>query len=177
MNPAILPTGWYPTDARNSPTLMPTAIDISSFSAPHTSQIPSVFNPPRTETPAVAMPQTPVVSAQGPAAPSTNPVGTAWDDRNWFGKTIHNKEGGLNLSNIGLLVEGIGTLGSLWSAFQANNIAKDQLNFQKGAWEKNYANQVSSYNTALEDRAYSRAAQHGHDRSVADNYINRHQIG
>lgn len=175
MYPSITPTGWFPTDNRNSSYLMPQAVDIASFGSNQQEQfLPSVFNTPRVEPSAVASPA-PVVSGKG--ITNTDPAINGWDDRNALGKTFWNKNGGLNLGNIGALVDGIGTLGSLWSAFQANNLAKDQLAFQKGAWEKNYANQVSSYNTALEDRAYSRAAQKGHSSSVADNYIDRHKIG
>lgn len=53
-------------------------------------------------------------------------------------------------------------IGAYWSpvhwviwqgSFQSNKLAKDSFNFQKGMVEKNYANQIKSYNTALTDRA------------------------
>lgn len=73
---------------------------------------------------------------------------------------------------------GLGTLAKVWSAFQANKIAKDSLDFQKRAFETNLSNQRASYNTALEDRANSRASYAGtpEARATADEYINNNRI-
>lgn len=74
-----------------------------------------------------------------------------------------------------VVLGGIGTLGNLWSAFQANKIAKDSLDFQKKAYKENLTNSRQSYNTALEDRAASRQ---GFDSSYdADAYVARNKLG
>lgn len=77
-----------------------------------------------------------------------------------------------------VVLGGIGTLGKIWSAFQANKIARDSLDFQKQAFDTNLSNQRASYNVALEDRADSRAAYAGtpEARAAADEYIAKHRI-
>lgn len=50
----------------------------------------------------------------------------------------------------------IQTLGSLWSSFQQNKLAKESFNFQKEAYYTNLENQEKTYNTALEDRISTR---------------------
>lgn len=56
----------------------------------------------------------------------------------------------------GLALSGIQTIGSLWSAFQQNKLAKKALNFQKDSFNINLGNSVKQYNTALEDRIRAR---------------------
>jgi hypothetical protein len=60
----------------------------------------------------------------------------------------------------------IQTLGSLWSSFQQNKLAKESFNFQKEAYYTNLANQEKTYNTALEDRISTR--YQGSGGSAAD---------
>ena len=50
----------------------------------------------------------------------------------------------------------IGNLSNIWSGIQQNRLARDNFNFQKGVMNTNLANQISSYNTALEDRVAGR---------------------
>lgn len=83
-------------------------------------------------------------------------------------------QGNLNLNNLQTLTGVIGTLGTLYGAFQQHKLAKDSFNFQKEAYEKNMANQTKSYNTALEDRINARYAQER--RSGADDYIKKHSL-
>lgn len=71
---------------------------------------------------------------------------------------------------------GIGMLGQIWSAFQANKIARDSLDFQKKAFKTNLSNQRSSYNMALEDRATARYAQMERPGDAAA-YIEKHRLG
>lgn len=86
--------------------------------------------------------------------------------------------GGLNwnMDTTKAVLGGVGMLGQIWSAYQANKIARDSLDFQKKAYKENVANQRSSYNTALEDRAYARYAQMGRPNDAAD-YIAKHRLG
>lgn len=83
---------------------------------------------------------------------------------------------GMNLDTLQLGLAGIGTLGNLWAAFEARNLAKKQFDFTKRVTSANMNNQVQSYNTALADRARSRAAVENRDPSTADEYINKNRL-
>jgi hypothetical protein len=83
---------------------------------------------------------------------------------------------GMNLGTAQLALGGLQTIAGIWGAWQANKLAKDQLNFQKGVVNTNLANQVQSYNTTLEDRARSRAHTQNQDPSTADDYIAKHSL-
>jgi len=102
-----------------------------------------------------------------------------WQNKGMMGKTFTTPGGGLNFDNISSVLSGVGAIGSLWGGIQANKIAKDSLNFQKESYATNLNNQISSYNTALEDRATSRANFVGtaaaHDNAQA--YITKHKLG
>lgn len=84
-------------------------------------------------------------------------------------------ENGLNFENIGSMAETLGSLGTLWSGIQSNRIARDSLNFQKGAYKTNLANQTQSYNTQVQDKGAARAAQFG-DATYADSYYDKNKI-
>ncbi len=75
------------------------------------------------------------------------------------------------------IVDGVGGIGKIILGFQAQKLAKQSFNFQKDSYEKNMANQLSSYNMALEDRAHARARQSGQSEASAADYINRHRLG
>ena len=78
---------------------------------------------------------------------------------------------GMNIPTFQLGLGALGSLGNLYGAFQSNKLAKDQFNFAKGIANTNLNNQIKSYNTALEDRARSRAVAENRDQSTADAYI------
>ncbi|QXV71899.1 hypothetical protein PP766_gp66 [Escherichia phage U1G] len=78
---------------------------------------------------------------------------------------------GLNVPTFQLGLGALGSLANIYSGFQANKLAKDQLNFTKSVTNTNLNNQIKSYNTALEDRARSRATAENRDQSSADAYI------
>lgn len=84
--------------------------------------------------------------------------------------------GGLNFDNLGSLAESLGSLGSLWAGFQANKVAKDALSFQKKSYNTNLANQLQSYNTALEDRMKARAGQMGLSEQETRALIERNRL-
>ena len=52
---------------------------------------------------------------------------------------------GWNMATLSLGFNALNSLGNWWQANQANSLARDQLNWQKDAWTK-------QYNLALEDR-------------------------
>jgi hypothetical protein len=83
---------------------------------------------------------------------------------------------GVNIGTGQLLLGGLGTLGNLWTAWNASDLAKKQFNFQKDLSTANYANQASAYNTHLEDRAYARYAQENKSPGEAAAYIGAHQV-
>jgi hypothetical protein len=82
--------------------------------------------------------------------------------------------GALDAAKLG--IAGLGTIGSLWSAFQGNKLAKKQFNFTKDFAERNMANQLASYNTALEDRGRSRAVVEGQSPQQAQSYIDKNRL-
>ena len=72
------------------------------------------------------------------------------------------------------LAAGLNAIGSIMGAVNAGRnykLAKDSLAFQKDSWNKNYANSVKSYNTALSDKYRSRGSQEtGNVNAYIDEY-------
>ena len=85
-------------------------------------------------------------------------------------------EFGMNIPTARLGLTGLSTLGNLWGSFQSNKLAKDSFNFQKGMAEKNYANQLKSYNTALTDRATTRGFVQGDTAEQTQAYIDKNRL-
>lgn len=83
---------------------------------------------------------------------------------------------GMNIPTFQLGLTGLGTLGDLWGSFQSNKLARDSFNFQKGMAEKNYANQIKSYNTALTDRATTRGFVQGDTADTTQQYISDNKL-
>ena len=83
---------------------------------------------------------------------------------------------GMNLGTGQLVLGGVGTIGNLWSAWQAQKLAKDQFNYQKGITDTNLTNQIQSYNTALSDRITSRGFTQGDSQSTIDQYIEENSM-
>lgn len=80
-----------------------------------------------------------------------------------------------NGQNLGALAQGFGALSSAYLGFQNLRAAKDQLNFQRDAFSKNFANQTKSYNTSLEDRIRGRSANP--NESDVQAYLAKHSLG
>jgi len=83
---------------------------------------------------------------------------------------------GMNLDTLKLGLSGLGTIGNLWAAFEARNLAKKQFNFTKDVTNTNLANSIQSYNTALEDRARSRAKVEGQSSGEMQGYIDKNKL-
>ena len=87
-----------------------------------------------------------------------------------------NDQFGWNANTLNFGLQGLNTIGNIWGAWQANKLAKDQLNFTKNFANRNLANQTKSYNTALEDRARARAAVEGQTAAEAQAYIDKNRL-
>lgn len=83
---------------------------------------------------------------------------------------------GLNIGTGQLALGGLGALGNLWTAWNATELAKKQFDFQKKLGTANYYNQMQTYNTNLEDRAYARYAMENKSPAEADAYISSHRL-
>lgn len=88
----------------------------------------------------------------------------------------NNTKFGWNANTLNFGMQGLMGLGNLWGAWQSNKLAKDQLNFTKDFANRNLANQTKAYNTALEDRARSRAAVEGQTSAQQQAYIDRNRL-
>lgn len=87
--------------------------------------------------------------------------------------TFGNGRGGVDIGNVASL---LGSIGSIWGASRQLGSMRDQLNFQREVFNKNYGNQVKSYNTALSDRSRARGAMEGQSQSQVDDYYNRNKL-
>lgn len=86
---------------------------------------------------------------------------------------------GWNAPTMQLGLNGLNTLNSLWGAYQANEankLAKDQFNFAKEIGNVNLNNQIKSYNTALGDRARTRAQFSAADDGNGQAYFDQNKM-
>ncbi len=83
---------------------------------------------------------------------------------------------GWNANTLKFGMDGLQFLGNIWGAWQANKLAKDQLNFTKKFSMANLNNQVAAYNTALEDRSRSRAKVEGQSAAEAQSYVDQNKL-
>lgn len=75
----------------------------------------------------------------------------------------------------GYVMDGIGTLASLWGGIQQNKLAKRQLALQERNYNENMNNQIQTYNTSLEDRIRARYAMEGRS-DQADAYLDQNRL-
>lgn len=78
---------------------------------------------------------------------------------------------GFNLDTGKLVLGGLQTIGSLWQAWEANKLAKEQFKFSKDFALANLGNSIQSYNTTLEDRGRARAFTESQTPDQAAAYI------
>lgn len=78
--------------------------------------------------------------------------------------------------SIGSILGGAGSLAQAFSAWKGLGIAKDQLRFQKDAYNQNMINSISSYNTALEDRIRGRTSEHAGKEAEVQAYLAAHNL-
>lgn len=107
-------------------------------------------------------------------APATSGVMPSQTGSNFFDP---NATGfGWNANTMKFGMDGLQFLGNIWGAWQANKLAKDQLNFTKKFSMANLNNQVSAYNTALSDRSRSRAKAEGQSAAEAQAYVDKNSL-
>lgn len=116
-------------------------------------------------TPSVYTPGLPV-----PTTTTTDPLKTGDITGGWNMKDLFTKDG------MGLVLGGLQTIGGLWGAWKANQLAEKQFKFASDFANKNLANQTASYNTALEDRGRARAFTEGQSAEVAQAYIDENRL-
>ena len=75
---------------------------------------------------------------------------------------------------------GLEAAAGLWGAFngmQQNKLVKQQMANSLNQWNKNYANQVASYNTRLEDRQRARVTAQGTEyHQDVDSYMAKNRL-
>lgn len=113
--------------------------------------------------------------------PQTDPLGPAHEDylaRTPFGKAFHNRsDDSINMNTVGTGFKALGTIASAWLGMQTNRLAKENLNFQRDAFQKNYANSVNAYNESLDSRYAAREARNGSDNFNADAQWKKYRLG
>ena len=80
------------------------------------------------------------------------------------------------LQGLGTIAQGLASLGQIFTAMQGVKLAREQLSFQKDAFNTNMRNQTQSYNTALNDRIRARAAAEGQTSAQVDSYLKKHSL-
>ena len=74
---------------------------------------------------------------------------------------------------------GLQAAAGLWGAYngmQQTKLAKQQMANSLNQWNKNYANQVASYNTRLEDRQNARVAAQGEYQQDTASYMAKNRL-
>lgn len=127
--------------------------------------------------------QNPAYTGQGLSAPSEGfwSKGSDYSSLSSYGKS----PGGFGDLGLGfdiptgkLLFNGLGTLGQLWTGFQGAKLAKKSFEHTRDITNANLNNQISSYNTALEDRARARFVGEGRGENSAQEreYVARNRL-
>lgn len=116
----------------------------------------------------------PLSYTMGGAAPTGVAGNPSFSGSSFFNP--NNTSFGLNANTLNFGLQGLQGLGNLWGAWQTNKLARDSFNFTKDFANRNLANQTQSYNTALEDRARSRAAVEGQTSAESQAYIDRNRL-
>ena len=74
---------------------------------------------------------------------------------------------------------GLQAAAGLWGAYngmQQTKLAKQQMANSLNQWNKNYDNQVASYNTRLEDRQNARVAAQGANQQDSASYMAKNRL-
>ena len=77
------------------------------------------------------------------------------------------------------IMGGLQAASGLWGAYngmQQTKLAKQQMANSLNQWNKSYANQVSSYNTRLEDRQNARYAAQGANQQDTASYMAKNRL-
>lgn len=82
----------------------------------------------------------------------------------------------MTLKNGQAALGGLSAISGIMNSAKANKLANEQFKFTKDVTNTNLNNQIKSYNTALGDRANSRAFTQNQDQTVADAYIDKNRL-
>jgi hypothetical protein len=83
---------------------------------------------------------------------------------------------GANIGTGQLALGGLQTLGNLWTAWNANQLAQKSFDFNKTLASDNYTNQSTSYNTNLNDIASARAKMENQTPGQEQAYVSANQL-
>ena len=127
--------------------------------------------------------QSPAYTGQGLSAPSEGfwSKGSDYSSLGSYGKGSGDSGDlglGFNIPTGKLLFNGLGTLGQLWTGFQGAKLAKKSFEHTRDITNANLNNQISSYNTAIEDRARARFVGEGRGENSAQEreYVARNRL-
>ena len=167
--------------------------DTQGFYIPDYSLATAIPRVPRV-TPPTPMPgadypifnQSPAYTGQGLSAPTGGFWGNQGSDYSSLGSYGKGFGGGgfgdidlgFNIPTGKLAFGGLESLGKLWAGFQGAKLAKKSFEHTRDITNANLNNQISSYNTALEDRARARFIGEGRgDGSAAEReYVERNRL-
>ena len=103
-------------------------------------------------------------------------TGSLWGD-DWSWLTGGKNADGTSFNGMGGLALGaLSGLGNLFMGMQNYGLAKDQLKFQKDAYNKNYAAQAKTTNASLEDRQAARVASNPTAYASVSDYMAKNRI-
>lgn len=97
---------------------------------------------------------------------ASNPIGGPAAANTGLGASL-----GPNIGTGQLAVGGLSALGNLWTAWNATNLAKQSFNFNKTLATDNYTNSADAYNSAVADKANTRAVMENQTPGQAQSYI------
>ena len=164
--------------------------DTQGFYIPDYSLATAIPRVPRV-TPPTPMPgsdypifnQNPAYTGQGLSAPSEGfwGKGSDYSSLGSYGKgsgDFGDLGLGFNIPTGKLALGGLESLGKLWTGFQGAKLAKKSFEHTRDITNANLNNQISSYNTALEDRARARFVGEGRgDGSATEReYVERNRL-
>lgn len=106
------------------------------------------------------------------AVPNTGTPASGNPFMDWmFGST--NANGVRTQGNLMPALGAASGLAQSWLGFKNLGLQKDQFNFQKGAFNDQYNQQVAQYNTSIEDRANARLGLTDQERTA---YVNKNSL-
>ncbi len=137
------------------------------------------------------VPAAPAQAVQVPSYMAAAPGVNSWMDAYGANPTYSNQEmptitgdpgtGGLkgwlsNGQNLGVAIQGFGTLANAYLGFQQLKNAKANLAFQKDAFNTNLINSTQNYNTSLEDRIRGRTSAYDGKEADVQAYLAKHSL-
>ena len=118
----------------------------------------------------------PYMEAWAPALEKSNVV---WADTLKGNPGFADKLRDFNSQYGSTITGGLEAAAGLWGAYngmQQNKLVKQQMANSLNQWNKNYANQVASYNTRLEDRQRARVGANPNAYESVDSYMQKNRL-